>query len=49
MDKLNIWLKKETASLLLKARVKFVNQNPNTKPIYDQIIREALRVYINAK
>lgn len=45
----NVWLKKDTASLLSKARVKFVKDNPEKKPYDDAIIKEALGVYINGK
>lgn len=49
MKKKNLWLKPKTVKLLNQARVKFVEENPNKKPYDNDIVNEALRVYINGK
>lgn len=45
--KRNVWLKEETVEMLNLARVKFVTENPESKPYDDTIINEALKVYTN--
>ena len=45
----NLWLKPATASLLSDAKIKYMKEKNSDKCTYDDIIKEALGVYLYGK
>jgi hypothetical protein len=43
----NVWLRRSTEMLLAESRAKFILDNKDKKPTDDNVIKEALGVYVN--